>query len=310
MNTITNKAWQHAQDITLSVLIPFYKDDPANLLHQLDASHQPGLEIILYDDGSQDTKLTQNINHAVRTAKTPAMLISETTNKGRSCARNALTNAARGQWVLFLDADMEPADGDFMARWMNTIKTTAPAIAFGGFSVPDIENVDPSCALHQAFSQTSDCLPAAIRSQHPAKHICTSNLLVHRDVLRDTPFDNGFSGWGWEDVEWAARAARRYDILHIDNPALHLGLESADTLVKRFKDSAANYARFIRNHPEMARALPSWKAANMVRAIPGFSLLRPIFSALARDRAGITPLKVRILALKLWRSSWYAEALS
>ncbi|PHS26457.1 MAG: glycosyl transferase [Robiginitomaculum sp.] len=305
-----NAAWPHDTAIVLSVLIPFYKDNPQKLLRALGQNPPLNVEVILYDDGSADPDLSSAMDRATAKARLPVKLISAYENVGRSGARNALIKAARGQWVLFLDADMMPEDDQFLRTWMACTQNDNPAIAFGGFSVPPLGHIAPEMILHQAFSQNSDCLPAAERAQNPAKHVCTSNLLVRRDVLNEHPFDNGFSGWGWEDVEWAARAARDYNIHHIDNPAQHLGLESAETLVRRFRDSAPNYARFVKRHPDLASTLPSWKAAHVLRNVPGLALVRPVFSAMARDTSGLVPLSLRILALKLWRSCWYAKALS
>ena len=305
-----NAAFAAARDVRLSVLIPFYRDNPCALLKRLCAKPPGGVEIILYDDGSDDSALGGAVHAAVQAAPLPAMLVSARNNCGRAFARNTLTGAARGAWVLLLDADMMPPNAGFLQRWCACINDQAPAIAFGGFIVPALSSVAPEQRLHLAFSQSADCLPAALRAQNPASTVCTSNLLVRSDVLRDHPFDDGFDGWGWEDVEWAARAARDHSIIHIDNPALHLGLETPETLLRRFRDSAANYARFVQRHPALAHTLPSWKATRLIAKTPGFSYFRPLFAAIARNALGLWPLRARILALKLWRSSWYAKALS
>ncbi len=305
-----NHVWKNTQAPILSVLIPFYKDDPQGLLMALSKAPSKGVAIILYDDGSQNASLDERIRCTVEGLPVPAQLITAQHNKGRSAARNALLGAARGKWVLFLDADMMPENPYFVQNWLNYIEEVKPAIAFGGFSVQPINDVEPALALHQAFSHNSDCLPAVTRAKNPTKHVCTSNLLVRRDVLADCAFDDGFSGWGWEDVEWAARAAKQYAIHHIDNPARHLGLESAETLVRRFRESAPNYARFVARHPELARSLPSWKAAHLLQKAPMVTVFKPLYALLAQDKSGLVPLKLRILALKLWRSCWYAKALS
>lgn len=311
----TNAAWDKTKarpkdQMIISILIPFYHDNPVRLLHELGDQAPKGTELIFYDDGSADEALNALMVEKITQISIPVQLICAHQNHGRSYARNALVKASRGQWVLLLDADMMPPNPQFLPDWHACIARQKPAIAFGGFKVEAREDVAPAMVLHQAFSQTSDCLNAQTRTHNPAKHVCTSNLLVRRDVLQACPFDNGFCGWGWEDVEWAARAADEFPIIHIDNPAIHLGLENADTLLQRFRDSAGNYARFVARHPDLARTLPSWQSANIIRKIPGFSRLRPIFSAIARNNAVFIPLRLRTLALKLWRSSWYAEALS
>src|SRR5690606_1972686 len=106
-----------------------------------------------------------------------------------------------------------------------------------------------------------------------------------------------FAGWGWEDAEWAARAAERYVVVHIDNPAVHLGLESADTLLRRFRDSAANYARFVARHPQLAATLVSHAWAMRLKRTPGARALRPLLAAVVRLNAA--PMTLRVLALKL-----------
>ncbi len=291
----------------LSILVPFYRDDPCALIAALagQARAEPGAaELILYDDGGGDDKLADRVAAALAEFPGAGRLIRGERNRGRAFARNALCEAARAPVLLFLDADMLPEASGFLRRWLEAARGEAE-IVFGGFSVP--RRVMPEQALHRAFSAAGDCLDAAARSRRPAQYVFTSNLLVRADVLRRTPFDAGFSGWGWEDAEWAARAAAHCSITHIDNPAVHLGLESAETLLRRFRDSAANYARFVSRHPELAVSLASHVWARRLKRTPGVRAARPVLAMLARLRAA--PMTLRVLALKLWRASWYAEAL-
>mgnify|MGYP000153297481 CR=1 FL=1 len=293
----------------LSILVPFYRDDPSGLVRALAGQYADlesgAAELILYDDGSADSELTGRVETALEAWPGPAGLILGGVNKGRAAARNALAEAATAPHLLFLDADMLPSDSYFVCRWLNAARGR-PDIVFGGFQVPD--RVAPESALHRAFSASGDCLDARARNRNPAQYVCTSNLLVRADVLRAAPFDAGFSGWGWEDSEWAARAAAQFRIDHIDNPAIHLGLESADTLLTRFRDSAVNYARFVSRHPDLAATLGSYAWARRVKRAPAVRRIRPVLAALARGHAP-APMPVRVLALKLWRASWYSEVL-
>jgi len=292
----------------ISILVPYFCDDPTPLIEALSNQNTKQVELVLYDDGSLDGRLTQKVTHAIQSANMPVRLLIANQNMGRSAARNHLEQAAHADYVLFLDADMMPDKETFLQTYIEQIKQNNVAIVFGGFSVAQ-ETIDHKFDLHRALSAGSDCLPAAQRNLLPAKHVCSSNLLVRKDVLSTCPFDTGFIGWGWEDVEWAARAAEHYPIIHIDNPALHLGLESAETLVRRYRESAGNYARFAARHPDLAQQLPSYRTAKLARRIPGLKLLRPVLSALARDPWHLVPMKIRIFALKLWRAGWYAETL-
>lgn len=292
----------------LSVLTPFHRDDPTPLLRALAHTHAAGdVEIILINDGGGDAALFSRVlTHAER-LPFAATLIVWGANRGRAAARNRLIEAARGAHVLFLDADMIPERTDFLDRWLDIIAAQDPAVAFGGFTV-----TPQACAetkLHRALAARSDCRPAAQRAKSPAQFTATSNLLVRADTLRAVPFDTAFRGWGWEDVDWALRAAMRAPILHVDNPALHAGLDTVDTLLRKFGEAGPNYARLAAKHPDAVAAFRSSKAARVFQRAPARDRLKAAFEWIARDPFGVTPLTARCAALKLYRTAVYAEHL-
>ncbi|RZV37977.1 MAG: glycosyltransferase [Acidimicrobiales bacterium] len=194
----------------LSVLIPSYKDDATPLLERLltETNEVLNVEILMYDDGSGDATINAELAAMCKNAATPVSLFFASVNKGRSVARNYLVENARADWVLFLDADMRPETDDFLATYLDEIKKDKADILFGGFTVPK-EKQSRATELHRAFSQTSDCLDARARTAKGPQYVASSNLCVRKSVLTDEPFDTGFSGWGWEDSEWAARVAKK-----------------------------------------------------------------------------------------------------
>lgn len=314
----------------LSVLIPYYKDDPAALLNALLASPLIGgdrlsvpIEILIYDDGTGDEAINSNLRRLVsdfdealkddikrgdkNQTQIGVRLFFAKNNKGRSSARNALTGFARSDWVLFLDADMLPQTDQFLANYLSAIQLGDADILFGGFSVSDKKQSNAT-ELHRVFSQTSDCLSAVDRQISGPQYVCSSNLCVRKSVLDKEAFDPNFFGWGWEDSEWAARVSKAHIIRHLENPALHLGLETTETLLSRFKESGSNYLRFTNAHPELARTLTLYKLSTKLRTIPAQKIMRPVLALMVR--AGYLPPKIRLFALKLWRASWYAEALA
>jgi hypothetical protein len=153
----------------------------------------------------------------------------------------------------------------------------------------------------------SDCLPARSRRLKPEKYVFTSNLLVRRDVFTADPFDEGFSGWGWEDVEWAMRASRRHAIAHLDNTATHLGLDTAPAMAAKYEQSAANFARVAAHHPEIVAGYPSYRVARLLKRVPLLRLWRSMFRFVALSEAA--PVAPRAFAMRLYRAALYAEAL-
>ena len=301
-----------AQSLTapaLSILIPYYRDDPSNLLKALmeQIEQMDSVEILLYDDGTGDEDINNNLQSIANNSRIPINLYFAQHNKGRSAARNKLKDAAKAKWVLFLDADMLPQTDSFIDDYLAEIKTGSADIIFGGFTVPP-QKQSSATELHRVFSQTSDCLSAKERRKYGPQYICSSNLCVRANVLKKHNFSPDFIGWGWEDSEWAARVAALYTIYHADIPALHLGLESTETLLSRFKTSGNNYLKFTNAHPNIAQTLTLYKMINKLKNIPGQKLMRPLLAALVR--AVFIPIRIRLFALKLWRVSWYTEAFS
>lgn len=301
---VTDNAARAQAEPQLSVLIPFYRDDPRGLLNALDREPTDGLvELVVLDDCGGDPELSSAVRSHVEGLSMPARLIALSANEGRAKGRNRLARHARSGALLFLDADMAPDDPDFLQRWLAEARSGS-AVTFGGFTVRQTPET-PSTALHRAISLGGDCAPAAVRSLQPEKHVYTSNLLIRRDVFQAESFDEGFSGWGWEDVEWGMRVARRWPIRHVDITATHLGLDAAPALLGKYEQSAANFARVVDAHPEVVSRYPSYRAAKLFSRAPLRNLWRPWLRKAAL--ADPLPIAARSFAARAYRAALYAE---
>ena len=291
----------------LSVLIPFLRDDPRSLLALLDREAETlhgAVEIVLLDDGTGDTGLTAALTAEIAAMALPVHLITLSTNEGRSKGRNRLSDAARGEYLLFLDSDMRPDTDRFLTHWLAIARDQRPAIVFGGFSLLQAPT-DTRFAVHRSMAARSECVAADVRSQAPEKYVYTSNLLVRRDVFETAGFDPAFTGWGWEDVEWAMRVSRTHSILHIDNAATHMGLDTVETLAAKYEQSAANFARVVARHPDIVSSYPSFRAARALKPLPGLPLLRSVLRQVALSAT--LPVPARSFALRLYRAALYAD---
>lgn len=301
-----NAAWGSAIP-RLSVLIPFFRDNPCALLAALDRQARGlrnAVEIVVLDDGGGDELLASRVADGLDGLRLPARLLQLTVNEGRAKGRNRLAGHARASFLLFLDSDMLPDSLNFLSAYLDLIEAEEPAVVFGGFSLDQAPHAAVS-ALHRAMALRSDCIPARLRALAPEKHVFTSNLLVRRDVFEVEAFDESFAGWGWEDVEWGMRVAARYGVRHIDNTATHLGLDPAATLAAKYEQSAANFARVVARHPAVVRTYPSYRVARALRRAPMRGLWRPAMKAMALNERA--PMTARIAALKLYRAALYAE---
>lgn len=307
---LRNAAWDQAGPRALSILSPVYRFDPSALVTALakacQAAPDLAVELVLVDDGSGDPALLAKLEAAVMAFPAPASLVAFTANQGRSAARNRLTVEARAPWLLFLDCDMLPDSTDFLARWHQLIADTAPPIAYGGFTTVQVPD-EPRLALARALAERVDCLPAAERTARGGVAVATSNLLVRADILRAVPFDAGFQGWGWEDVDWALRAhAAGHPVLHVDIPATHLGLDEPGTVLRKFAQAGPNFAHMLARHPQM-RTLRSTRVIQTLASLPGVGLLAGPLHVLAVSEA--VPMGLRSRAARGWRALHAALAL-
>lgn len=289
---------------SLSVLIPFKGDDPCRLLAAL-ALEPANAEIVVLDDGSNDAALSDRVRARLSKLPFAARLVTLAVNEGRAKGRNRLVGHARASSYLFLDSDMLPDSPQFLSNWVNLAQDASPPVAFGGFSMAQVD-LKREQALHHAMAGHADCLPAAARRLSPEKHLFTSNLLVRRDVFETERFDEGFQGWGWEDVEWGMRVARRWPILHLDNTATHLGLDTAQAIAWKYEQSAANFARVVVAHRAVVSTYPSYRVARALKRMPLLATWRPWLKAFALFEPA--PVKTRAFAMRLYRAALYAEA--
>lgn len=291
----------------VSVLVPTYHDDPTPLVHALATSENAGFfELIIYDDGSCDSLLSEKIKSAVRVFPGPYMYIPSQENRGRSFVRNRLRELASTNWFVYLDADMLPDDPNFLNRYLATIQDDPePRLVVGGYTVKSTKRTR-SNALHYSQSRAADTPTLEQRNAAPGRYVFTGNLMVHRDVLQAVDFDPRFTGWGWEDTDWGIGVQKRFPIQHIENTASHLGLCSNASLVKRFETSGANYRLLQSKHSEVAD-LPLSRAMGVATKLPLSGAIKATCRILAEDRIGVVPMPLRRFCLKLLRAVAYAS---
>ena len=305
VRTIDNTNWAGAKP-KLSVVMPFFRYDPTPLLERLNAeacAFDGAIEILALDDGGGDKALAERVAALAGGMKSPARLILLTANEGRAKGRNRLIDAARARHILLIDCDMAPDAPDFLARYI-ALADEDVAVAFGGFSV-DRTVATADQELHRALQLRAECLPARLRRMQPEKYVYTSNLLVRRDVFGAEAFDEGFTGWGWEDVEWGMRVASKFDVRQIENTATHLGLDTAAVLANKYEQSVANFARVVAHHPQIVVSYPSYRMARILKRLPQRALFRSFLKQLALQSHA--PLLARIFAMKAYRAALYAE---
>jgi hypothetical protein len=307
---LTDNGRPRPGDGLLAVCAPFYLDDPFVMIEAVGALPEASrVELAVLDDGTCNPELTRRVEAAMARYPGPARLVTCASNAGRAASRNDLVALVDTRYLLFVDADVTPGAADFLARYLTVAANGRVDACYGGLITRGPVRPDRALALN-VVSQI-DGRSAAERERRGFLAIASNNLMIRGSLAKQIPFGNDFEGWGWEDTDWGAKAlAAGAHFHHIDNPAINTGLDTPETLLRKYREAAWNLKRFLRNHPHLADELSGVKVARHLGRVPGQAMLRPVFAFAARDPLGFLPMTLRRIGLKLWRASWAAEALA
>ncbi|HTO35696.1 MAG TPA: glycosyltransferase family 2 protein [Flavobacterium sp.] len=235
----------------LSILIPIYNypvEKPVKELHAQLLRENVPFEIICLDDCS-----AKNVNN-------PNLFLSENIkfeqnpkNLGRTATRNILAKMAQYDWLLFLDADVIPADNDFIKRYISYLKSDKEVV-FGGCKYAETHCDNPTL-LRWKYGRERETVSSSIRNKNLYQHIFSGNLLIQKEIFLSILFPNGnFYGM---DVFCAYELfQKKANILHIDNPVIHLGLEKNEIFFNKCLEAVAVRKQFLLNKPEIEKISP------------------------------------------------------
>ena len=139
---------------SVSIIIPCYNASPF-IRETLDSTRRqsfPPAEVILVDDGSTDDSA------AIAESYGPPIRVIRQSNQGESVARNAGLAAARGEYIVFLDAD-DVLDPGLLEAQMRGLEGVSKGVACTGFAV---FFDDPKNAFEPRMPRADTFFPAII----------------------------------------------------------------------------------------------------------------------------------------------------
>lgn len=296
----------------LSVVVPFFRYDVRPLMLRLDELAQSVKQpicLVFLDDGSKEAHWSEDLWVAASTLATPVLVGVLHKNAGRARIRNHLCHLTESPYLLYLDADMWPDKPDFLVKYMDWLSTEPRVdVIYGGRSADKVILNGPEYTLHATFTRLREQIPAAERRASPAYTFYSCNFLVRRDILLETPLNAAYTGWGWEDCEWAMRVAQSHQIRHEDNPASHLGLLTSEQILRKYDESVSNFTLFFGQHPDVVQSTMLVRMAKLM----GHSRLEGLVREFARfmARSAWLPIKLQLLGLMLYKSALYAPVVT
>lgn len=234
----------------VSVLIPVYNYDVIDLVNavhkQLELCNII-FEIKCLDDASAIEFQTQK--QAVEQLTYVSYHISKT-NQGRIATRQQLADAARFDYVIFLDADVLPKSDHFIKNYLLYIDSNYDAI-YGGIAYKD-EPPSPDSMLRWTYGRLNETVPALQRNRTPYKSIVSANFLMKTSIFKTVNSKINYSGYGSDNHFSDHLKKENVLIFHIENEVYHLGIEKSETYLKKKEVAATALIELYRTQPRNA----------------------------------------------------------
>jgi len=216
---------------SLSILIPTYQYNVYPLVEKLhNQASQANLdfEINVYDDCSPNpTVENERINQLPH-----GNYVKLPKNIGRSAIRNLLAEQATYDSLLFLDADTMVIREDFIATYLNALEGDWQII-YGGIVYQEKPPAKEE-KLRWVYGNKREALGVSERNKQPHLRFLTLNFLIRRSVFSVLKFNEEIPNLRHEDTLFALDSKKKnISVKHIDNPVMHLGLESSEVFLKK-----------------------------------------------------------------------------
>lgn len=291
----------------LSILIPVYNYDCSELVSALDnQAMKLGIdyEILVADDASDESFKCRN---RVINGRPHCRYIELPENVGRSRIRNILAAAARYEYLLFMDCDGVVVRDSFLKDYIACIPRDK--VVCGGIVHPDTLP-DPAVSLRYTYEKQAEKRFTALRrQQNPYGEFRSFNFMIAREVLREHPFDESVTDYGFEDTLLGkALKAAGIPIHHIDNPLMNGDIEPNDKYLAKMerslrtlylhRDELVGYSGVL----TLYRLLEKYHVVGMMKR--AYRLFRPL---IWRNLTGRNPY---LWCFKLYKIGCYCEIAS
>ena len=224
----------------LSILIPTYNYDTTKLVKEL---HRQALEamidfeIIVMEDGSN---VFLDENKAVADLDFCRYIRLEK-NIGRSAIRNKLADTAKYEQLIFMDCDAEICLPDYIQRY--AVFQHGEFVVIGGTTYDSTEK-NPDYSLRLKYGRKREAQLASSREKRKYQTFATFNFLISKSIFSKIRFDESIRDYGHEDTLFGhCLFENGYEILHIDNPLIHKGLDDNRTFIRKTEIATENLYR-------------------------------------------------------------------
>lgn len=226
------------------------------------AASLPGqVEVLALDDGTDDLGILAG-NARLNTAASADVLplntglvagvqhIVEPRRLGYSRSRQRLAETAKGNVLLFLDADAWPVNDELLDRYKTAVEGHPEVGVFVG-GVSYRRGAERRCnPVRQLWGTREEELSAERRNKQPYAHMLTTNFVIRRSAMTGIALNAGLDRYGHENTALGeALQARGQQVLHLDNPVYHDDPDTSAEFLGKLRASLQSLSL----HPERLR---------------------------------------------------------
>ncbi len=226
----------------LSILIPTYNYAILALVknvHQQCLEAQIPFEIICLDDQSDNDYQIEN--QVISTLPNCIYNVNQT-NVGRTRTRQRLAEQAKYDWLLFLDADVIPVTSAFIQHYIDAIQPNT--VIFGGYQY-EKESTDATKILRYRYGKEREEKYASERNKNPYTYVFSGNMLVPKSIFLNFNYQANEKNYGMDIYFGYQLYQQQISVLHLDNPILHLGLETNEVYFQKALQGVESRKKYL-----------------------------------------------------------------
>ena len=222
--------------VMLSVCIPVYNskiDDLIKALHYQQKQVKNNVEIIVIDDASNEKFKLHNrkfFNYVDKYVELPE-------NVGRSRIRNMFLKYVSTPNMLFIDSDSCIDNSEYLKKYLKVLEKYKGKVIVGGSSYFE-QKPDKNKILRWKYGREVESQKAERRNINPFVSFKTNNVLIPKEILKKTPFEEYVTGYGHEDTLMGFRLKKAgVGIVHIDNYVINKDLDTNEEFLAKSKEA-------------------------------------------------------------------------
>lgn len=252
----------------LSILIPTYNYNCFKLvsdLNQQAIAAKKEYEIIVIDDCSP---APCKENEQIANLPNCKYIVLEN-NLGRARIRNLLASKAQYDFLLFLDCDAAISSEQFLSKYLSYCNKNS--VVCGG-CMYNQKDINPDFFLRLKYGKAREQRAVNEREELKYNSFSSFNFLIPKTIFESIRFNERIVEYGHEDTVFGYELKlHNYNILHIDNPLIHNGLEPSSIFLEKTRKSMENLS-IISEETKYQKIIVDIKVLRVYRLLRKYNL--------------------------------------